>query len=501
MHEKPGLRAAWALALLAAARLASAAVDTERLAGVVEEGMALWEVPGMAVAVIDDGEVVMKRGFGRLTPGGATVDEHTLFANASTTKAMVAAGLLILADEGRLTLDDPVIRHLPGLHLHPLVPTGQITIRDLLAHRTGLPSTDFWTFYQRMPLEEQIERLRLVEPVALPRTRLVYQNTMYELAGLVIERVSGQRWDRFLAARLWGPIGMRETYGARGQIPPGLRHVMPHEVVDGTLRAIDFDLPADLADAAGSAWTSIHDMTLWARFLLAGGVTADGTRLISEAGMAAMFEPQQLATAGDFYPTVELTRPSWRTYGLGWFQQDFQGRHVDFHTGSLDGLVAIIGLDRAANRAVIVLGNRDHAEIRHALLWEVMDDRPPGQRRDWNADVFALYERLADEDRQEWAAIEAGRVGGSRPTLPLTAYPGRYRSAVHGDVVLAARGDALALETAMYAFPVTHWHGDTFLVSRETWRYGQFATFVVDPDGAVSALEVFGERFDRVGEE
>jgi len=176
-------------------------------------------VPGLGVAVVEDGRTVYARGFGRTALArGAPVDTDTFFINASTTKAMVAAGLLLLVDEDRLGLDDPVIDHVPEIHFGDPALTPQVTIRDLLTHRTGLPSTDFWTFNQGMPLVEQLPRLRAVAPVASPRSRKIYQNTMYELAGLVIERVSGMPWQDFLAERLWRPIGMR-TVGTRDDLP------------------------------------------------------------------------------------------------------------------------------------------------------------------------------------------------------------------------------------------------------------------------------------------
>ena len=171
---------------------------------------------------------------------------------------MVAAGLLMLADDGKLQLDDPIVRHLPELHFEDPLLTRELTVRDLLTHRTGLPSTDFWAFLQQMPLSEQIQRLSAVTPAASLRTRHIYQNTMFELLGLVIERLSGQRWDRFLASRLWRPLGMNETVGARGQIDDGKVHVLPHEYRDERLSVSSWDLPADEADAAGSVWSSIH---------------------------------------------------------------------------------------------------------------------------------------------------------------------------------------------------------------------------------------------------
>ncbi len=425
LFSRFGSRLVALMILIVASTSAPAVEDSEPLSRFVESGMTLWQVPGMDVAVVSSDEVLFQRGFGTTAlKDGVKVDQHTQFAIASTTKAMVVAGILMLVDEGKLSLDDPIVRYIPELHFSDPMLTEQVMVRDLLAHRTGLPSTDFWTFFQDMPLDEQIRRLESV-PVAAPlRTRLIYQNTMFELAGLLIERLSGIRWDDFLRERLWQPIGMNETFGARGQIGSGLTHVTPYYILDEQLTLAEWDFPADLADAAGSVWSSIHDMSLWAQFLLRDGVTQDGKRLVSEAGFEEMFKPQQLASPDDFYPTVELTQPNWRSYGLAWFQQDFQGRKIDFHTGSLSGLIAIIGLDRAGDKAVVVLGNRDHAEMRHAVLWEVMDASTLDERRNWNQEIFDLYQNSADQGEEEWAEIEEQRLKKTKSSLSRDNYTG-----------------------------------------------------------------------------
>lgn len=479
----------------------SASARYDRLADFVGRGMELWQVPGMAVAVVSGNEVLFQMGFGTTaTHNGRKIGEHTLFANASTTKAMVAAGMLLLADEGKLSLDDTVIRHIPELHFNDPLITGQVTLRDLLAHRTGLPSTDIWTFLQQMPLDEQIRRLGSVPAAAPLRTRHIYQNTMFEVTGLVIERVSGKRWDDFLRERLWQPIGMGETFGSRGQIPNDMSHVLPYHLSEGEATLAEWDLPADLADAAGSVWSSIHDMGLWAQFLLRGGVTESGERLISEDSIEEMFRPQKLIAAEDFYPTFELTEPNWMSYGLGWFQQDFQGRKIDFHTGSLSGLIAIIGLDRAGDRGVVVLGNRDHAEMRHAVLWEVMDDSAPGGRRDWNQDVYDLYESRRAEDRDEWEELEQKRLAKTKPSLPWDAYTGRYESPVLGAVAIENSGRGMTLKTTRVNLQMSHWHLDTYLVEYAPWNLREFATFRISPEGAISSLELFGEILEPVQE-
>ena len=489
-----------ALLAMAPQTLSAAGKDTT-LAEFIEQGMELWHVPGMAVTVVESENIHFSQGFGETTINrGKPVDEHTLFANASTTKAMVAAGILMLEEDGKLTLDDVVTDHIPELHFNTPLLTDQVTIRDLLAHRTGLPSTDFWTFFLGQPLDEQIRRLAAVEPVNPLRTGFIYQNTMFELAGLVIERVSGLRWDRFLEQRLWQPIGMQETFGSRGQIDKGMDHVMPHDIRDEKLQIVDWSLPADLADAAGSAWTSIHDMGLWAQFLLRNGVTADGKQLLSEESIDEMFRPQQLIPATSFYPTHELTQPSWLSYGLGWFQQDFQGRKIDFHTGSLNGLIAIIGLDRANDKAVVVLGNRDHAEMRHAILWEVMDQLPGSERRDWNQDIWNLYQDARESGDERWAELEGKRMKNTRPSLPLSTYTGQYTTPALGDITIVVEKGKMLFRTANLDMPMSHWHLDTFVVEHKPWGLKEFATFKVGPDSEVSGLSLFDREFSRLAE-
>ena len=347
--------------------------DSHPLVPLINAGMTDWQVPGLGVAFFEEGRVVYAKGFGQTAlEDGKPIDTGTFFINASTTKAMVAAAVLMLADEGALSLDDHLNLLLPEIHFKDPALTAQLRVRDLLTHRTGLPSTDFWTFNQGMPLEEQLALLRNVEPVAGLRERKIYQNTMYELAGLVIERISGQPWHEFLDERLWNPIGMR-TVGTRDDLPRRAPRAAPYGVFDGELRAMNHSLRGPVSDAAGSAWSTIDDMVLWVEFLLRGGVTADGKRLLSEAALDEMFTPQQLVARDDYYLAAELTEPQWISYGLGWYQQDFQGRKIDYHTGSLNGATAMVGLDRAAGRAMVMFANLEGAELRHALLWAVMD--------------------------------------------------------------------------------------------------------------------------------
>ena len=168
-----------------------------------------------------------------------------------------------------------------------------------------------------------------------------------------------------------------------------------------------------------------------------GGPT--GKRLLSEKVVAELFTPQTMVGPDAFYPTARLTTPHWTTYGLGWFQADYGGEKVDFHTGSIDGMVAIAGLIRDRNLGVFVLGNLDHTEVRHALMYRVFDAYLGRSARDWSTDIRTLYAGLAKEAEARRAKAEAGRVSGTKPSLPLERYAGTYTHPLYGALTVTLR--------------------------------------------------------------
>jgi len=446
------------------------------------------------------------------------VDEHTRFAIGSTTKAMTAAAIGMLVDEGKLAWDDPVTKYLPDLELADPWVTRELTIHDLLTHRAGLGNADYLWYEQETTSEDIVRRMRYLEPAYSFRSSYIYQNLMYLVAGEVIEAASGRPWAEFVEQRIFGPLGMRETVTSRGRIEDGANVATPHDsiaVVGGAavdpsgrseaMRAGGAVVPIgnanlDAIAPAGAVWSSVHDMATWLAFLLAGGETATGERLLRAETVEELFTPQVVLREGSFYPTARLTRPHWMTYGLGWFQQDYRGRKVDFHTGSIDGMVAIAGLVRESGLGVYVLSNRDHVELRHALMLRVFDlFDPHGAPREWSAELKELYDGIAAAARIERAARFAHRVEGTTPSHPLPAYAGTYEDALFGTVSVTRDGERLRLEYGPgLRGLLEHWHYDTFLVRFDAaWRGEAFVSFRAGPDGEIEVLEVNGAVFRR----
>ncbi len=271
----------------------------------------------------------------------------------------------------------------------------------------------------------------------------------------------------------------------------------PHDRVDGEGVVIE-NASVSPVDAAGSVWSSAADMGRWLAFLLRGCETEAGEALLEPETCEELFTPQTVIR-GEVYPTARLVEPHWSTYGLAWFQQDYEGRKVDFHTGSIDGMVAIAGLIRDEGLGVYVLANRDHAELRHALMYRVFDLHDPEPPRDWSADVMALYDSLAARQDSIRAARETERVAGTEPSLDLDAYAGTYSDPLYGTAEVSLDEDGrLRFRYGRMSGRLEHWHFDTFRVRWDrAWRGSRLVQFQLGDDGDVERLEAGGPEFER----
>ena len=482
----------------------SVAAQPAPLAGfedLVKQGMNDWHVPGLAIAVAKDGQIVFERGFGLRQLGKpAIVDTHTLFAIGSTTKAMTAALVGMLVDDKVLGWDDPVVKHLPWFQLKDPAVTRELTVRDLLTHRGGLGNADYLWYGQSNSTEEILKRVRLIEPAYSVRSSFIYQNIMYAAAGAVIESAGKKPWAEMIRTRIFEPLGMRDTIATAATLTSQPNVASPHDTVDGQVRVIE-NMSVDPVSSAGSVWSSVSDMAMWMQFLLDGGRLggANGNRLLSEATFAELFKPQTIAPF-EMYPTTRLVKPHWMTYGLGWFQQDYRGRAVDFHTGSIDGMVAIHGLIRDERLGVYVLANLDHAELRHALMYSVFDRYGNGAARNWSADFLKLYDGVKREAEEARKKEEGSRVSGTSPSLPLAQYVGTYRDPLHGDVEVTMANGALHVRYGSgFVGSLSHWHFNTFRAKwTAEWRPPALVTFMLDASGRPTSVELMGGRFARI---
>ena len=458
-----------------------------------------WNTVGLAISVVKDGRLVFAKGYGVRELGKPDpVDSATLFAIGSTTKAMTAAAIAMLVDEGKVRWDDPVTNYIPTFQLRDPWATREITIRDLLTHRAGLPNADYLWYGNTNSTAEILRRVRYIPPAYSPRSSFIYQNIMYAAAGQVIANVSGMSWEDFIRTRIFEPLRMQRTVALLSGTRSAPNVASPHDRVDDTLRVIE-NASVDPVAAAGSVWSSVADMSKWMRFILDSG-RVDGTALLEPETFAELLKPQQPVPTDQFYPTARLTKPHWMTYGLGWFQQDYDGRAVSFHTGSIDGMIAIIGLIPDERLGVYVLANTDHAELRHALMLKVFDLWGPSRAksRDWSAELRALYGQESARAVAAAKAAEARRVTGTKPSLPLDRYVGTYSDSLFGETTVTRAGNGLRLRIGSMEGTLEHWQYDTFRLRWDRrWQGTALVTFVIDARGTPARIEMGQQRFSR----
>ncbi len=466
-----------------------AAPDLSAFDAYVAQGVKDWGIPGLAVAIVKDDSVVFAKGYGVRRLGGAEpVNEHTLFAIGSTTKAMTAASLGMMVDEGKVRWDEPVLTYLPSLQLYDPVMTRELTVRDLLTHHSGLPGTDLLWAGGDFSTQEILRRMRFVKPFTSFRNGYSYMNVQYAMAGEVLRASSGTPWGEFVSQRIFAPLGMRETVPSLAATTSMPNVATPHMVIRDTLRVIE-NRPVDPVAPAGAIWSSVSDMAKWMRFVLDSG-RVGGRRLLSESTYREWMSPQVIVPPTDFYPTTRLTRPHYTAYGLGWFLQDYRGQAVSMHTGSIDGMIAILGLIPDQRLGVFVLANRDHAELRHALMWRVFDLYTSGAGRDWSRDLKALYDSLAVRGKAAEEEFNASRVAGTRPSLPLEKYAGTYADSLLGRATVALENGMLRIRAGKgFQGRLEHWHYDTFKAVWDDERSGtSLVTFSVDATGSVTEV-------------
>lgn len=464
----------------------------------VEKSRKQYQVPGLAITVVKDGKVLLKKGYGvRQLDKPEVVNDQTLFACASTTKAMTATCMAMLVDEGKISWDDAVIKHLPDFQLYDPYVTRDLKIRDLFTHNSGVGNTDFLWGVMDISSDEVLARMKQVQPTYSLRSSFIYQNIFYLYAGKVIEKVSGSPWEVFIKKRIFEPLGMTRTY-PHLQMVNDANQSSEHYWVDGKITVIS-RTNADAIGPAGSVWASVDDMSKWAICMLDSSKYAGG-RLVKPATWVELFKPQVIVPADEFYPTAQLTKPNWTTYSLGWFQQDYKGKKVNFHTGSLAGETAINGQLPESKLGVYVFGNLDHAEVRHALMFKAFDVFALGGTRDWSSEFQMLYSKLGQQYEQKQKEQDLQRIPNTKPSLMLTEYAGKYASDLYGEVTVTADGTSLnlAINNVVNA-KLDHWHYDTFSGWFDKRWWGKTkAQFKLNTAGRATTLEVEGMTFTRV---
>ncbi len=465
----------------------------------VAQAMKTFDVPGVAVAVVHDGDVALAKGYGVRRMGEpARVDEHTLFGIGSNTKAFTTAALAILVDEGKLRWDDPVIDHLQWFQMYDPYVTHEITIRDLLTHRSGMglgegdllffpPST-----YTR---DEILHRLRFMKPASSFRSHYAYDNLLYLAAGQIIPAVTGQPWEDFIRERIFRPLGITDSNTSVADFRPGDNFATPHAEVEGKLTPIEPDR-VDNTAPAGAINSSVSDMAKWVTVQLNGGaIPGNEKRLFSERQGKEMWSPQTILPTNDPPPGLAPMHSDFAAYGLGWILREYRGHKFVGHTGGLPGYVSQVTLIPDMKLGVVVLTNQESAGMFSSVTYRILDNYMNAPGTDWLKGFHALAEQRRTQADEAVTKAASARAADSKPSLPLEKYAGHYTDAWYGDVSIALEQGKLVMRfshSPALTGDLEHWQYDTF---KARWRdrslaADAFVTFALKADGSIRQVNM-----------
>lgn len=488
------LLAAIAIAVPLGAQDATTAAVVRDLDTYVPKALAEWKGAGIAVGIVKDDQLVYAKGFGVREVGKpGLVDDKTLFAIGSNTKFFTAVAAAMLADEGKLSLDDRITKHIPGFSLYDPWVTREFTVRDAMSHRSGLGRRGDPLWYGTgLSRDEIVRRVRLLPPNSSFRTEYGYQNIMFITAGQVLAAASGMPWDDLIDRRIFKPLGMTASNTSVRALRGQANVAAPHAFADARGAVPIAYREIDNAAAAGSINSNVQDMATWMRFILNGGAW-NGATLLKPRTLQDITGPHSIPTR-IVNDTMGLGR-HFQLYALGIGVSDLLGVKVLQHTGGIDGMLSFVAMVPERRLGVVVLTNTSpHNGLYTALGNKILVDLLGGPKRDWSAQV------LAETNVAEQAAAKrlgdriAARVPNTQPSRPLAEYAGTYRHEMYGDVTVAVENGALRVR-----YPeglnarVSHFHYDTFngrgdsslLAGDMTW-----VRFELDAQAKVSGVSI-----------
>jgi CubicO group peptidase (beta-lactamase class C family) len=452
-----------------------------------------YDVPGLAVAVVKDDNLELAKGYGtRKLDESELVDENTLFGIASISKSFTALALGMLVDEGKLKWDDPVTNHLPWFQLYDAYATRELTVLDLLVHRSGLAAVSGGTVWYGSDRNrhEVIERIRYLKPVSSFRSEYAYQNITYLVAGEIVQVLTGQSWDNFVAQHIFAPLGMRTSNTSIKAFAAESNVAQPHALINGQIQLIA-PRNYDNVGPAASINTSAIELAAYAQLLLNGG-QFQGRQLYSPDIARDLWTPHTLIPSpNEYLPALERFMPQFHhAYALGWVIQDSHGQKKVSHSGGIDGLRSMLTMIPQKNLGIIVLANNESPAtwIMTNIIHDLYNEADPGTWYD--AARGQWYEKL----NKRSMTFEGPPVSDTVPSQDLEKYSANFISDLVGDIKIICEREQLSLiftHTPSFTARLSHWQYDTFRVAwQDPVIPDGLVTFVLDAQGRVVELKL-----------
>lgn len=490
--------------LLASKPLFSQVYTSSQIDSIVERSMGMMPTAGVAVAVIKDDKIVHLKGYGVTSVNsGEKVDENTLFAIASNSKAFTTGALAMLVDEGKLNWHDKVVDYIPEFKMYDPYVTENFNIQDLLTHRSGLGlgagDLMFFPDGSNFSVADVLNSFQYQEPKSAFRTQYDYDNLLYIVAGEVVTRVSGMSWADFVETKMMRPLGMQRSVGVYQRLKDKSYVAFPHTVVDNKLKEIpSYTKNDESLGAAGGIYASVNDLTNWLMMHLNNGRYGKNLskEMISKKNHDELWKPH---TNIGF--TV-VPNPPYKThfsaYGLGWRINDKAGYVIVEHTGSLPGMLSRTILIPELKVGIVVLTNTDPGAGSYwTIASEIMDGYLGVERQDWiSKRVKSLKENMAESDSFTTAVWEKVEKNKNIP-INKANFTGNYKDNWFGNVEISLKDGKLwfkSLKSPKLSGEMFFYNANTFAIKwiGQDEPYDAFAMFTLDENGNATGIKMKG---------
>lgn len=427
----------------------------------IQTAMIQWQIPGMSIGIVKDGKIIYTKGYGirNINQIDQKVNENTIFAIGSNTKAFTATALALLQQEGKVGLDDRIQRYFPTFQMGDTYAAQEMTIRDLLTHRIGIDTWygDFTHWGSKYSKTELIEKMQYLPTASSLRSRFGYSNVAYMLAGEVIPKATkGKTWETFIKERFFDPLQMARTCTSTNQLPAFDNVAMPHTLHRNKLISLPWRNIDNMA-ACGSINSTAIDMCHWLIMQMDSGRYA-GTQIVPQLVLNNVHAAQMALPA---YPYHNSNFPTshFAAYGLGWFLKDYQGKMLIHHAGAVDGMISQTAFIPEEKIGLVILTNSDANDFPSALMYQIIDTYLGVAYKDWNAWVLA---RIKEEEEQS-TPFESTKNTDNKASLPLEAYVGYYIHPHYGQMTIRLQNKELIVTPSAHpgtTGKIKAWNGD-----------------------------------------
>jgi len=463
--------------------------DLAKIDQVVMNAFDVFEPTGLSVAVVIDTAIVYHKALGY---GNADIKKPlsttSLFNIASCSKAFTAAAVGILVDEGKLKWTDKVTDYFPEFRLADDYITRELTIEDLLCHRSGLGTFfgDLLWYNTKYTDEEIMQRMRH-EPITRRfGIEFGYQNIMFMIAGDIIHKVTGLTWSEFVESRIYKPLGMLQTRPSNDELCKDQDVALGH-INSKVLDIYDFNG----AKPAASMYSSVDELSKWVILLMNKGSYKD-QQIISSATLDRIMEPHTILGASKSQKKHGI---NFYTYGLGWFIFDYNGQKIVEHDGGMPGYISKVTLVPEQKVSIIILNNGNDGFVNSALRGDLMDILVKGREFDWISEYQEIKERSDAYEMKMNKERTESRIPGTKPSLPLDGYSGTFRDKSYGDAEVSLEDGKLKLvflpAVDVFSGEMEHWHLNTFkVVFKDEFLTFGLVTFIFDSAGKVTGFKI-----------